>query len=48
MNYISPKFEISLFETEDIIATSASEKFKIIDNGNGEGKVEMSVVELLG
>ena len=42
MNYISPKFEISLFETEDIIATSASEKFKIIDNGNGEGKVEKS------
>ena len=46
MNYISPKFEISLFETEDIIATSASEKFKIIDKGNGEGSVEMSADDL--
>ena len=46
MNYRVPKYEISLLEAEDIIATSVLEKFKIIDKGNGEGSVEMSADDL--
>lgn len=46
MNYLTPEYKLSLLETEDIIAASVSEKFEIINKGNGEGSVEMSADDL--
>ena len=45
MKYTSPKIELSMLETKDIITTS-SDKFEVEENGNGKGKVSFKASDL--
>ncbi|MBO5380305.1 MAG: hypothetical protein J6A90_08260 [Clostridia bacterium] len=48
MKYVSPKYEMTVFETEDIL--SSSEKYEISEstdgNGNKAGNVIMTAFDL--
>ena len=45
MKYITPKIEISVIETEDIL-TASSEKYEIEKNEDGSGNVIMNAFDL--
>ena len=45
MKYITPKIEISVIETEDIL-TASSEKYEIEKNDDGSGNVIMNAFDL--
>ena len=47
MRYDSPKYEIILLETENILAAS-SERFEIQENEDGSGNVIMNAFDLFG
>ena len=45
MKYVTPKIEISVIETEDIL-TASSEKYEIEQNNDGSGNVIMNAFDL--
>ncbi len=45
MKYITPKYEVSIIETKDILATS-SEKYEVEQNNDGSGNVIMNAFDL--
>ena len=45
MKYITPKIEISVIETEDIL-TASSEKYEIEKNENGSGNIIMDALNI--
>ena len=45
MKYTSPKIELSIFETNDIITTS-SESYEIEESGEGKGKISLKASDL--
>ena len=44
MKYVTPKFEITVLETEDILASS--EKYEIEQNSNGSGNIIMDAFNI--
>ena len=46
MRYEAPKYEKTLLETENILASS--EKFEIQENDDGSGNVIMNAFDLFG
>ena len=45
MKYITPKYEISVVETEDIL-TASSEKYEIKKNDDGSGSIIMDALSI--
>ena len=45
MKYVTPKIEISVIETEDIL-TASSEKYEIEQKDDGSGNVIMNAFDL--
>ncbi len=45
MKYVTPKYEVAVVETEDIL-TASSEKYEIEQNNDGSGNVIMNVFDL--
>ena len=45
MKYVTPKFEITVLETEDILAAS-SEKYEIEENDDGSGNIIMDAFNI--
>lgn len=45
MKYITPKYELTAIETEDVVAAS-SEKYEIQKNDDGSGSIIMSAFDL--
>ena len=45
MKYVTPKYEIAVIETEDIL-TASSEKYEIEQNNDGSGNVIMNAFDL--
>ncbi len=45
MKYISPKYELTVIEAQDII-TSSTDKYKVENNNDGSGNVIMNAFDL--
>lgn len=45
MKYVTPKYEVAIIETEDIL-TASSEKYEIEQNNDGSGNVIMNAFDL--
>ena len=45
MKYVTPKLEITVLETEDILAAS-SEKYEIEENDDGSGNIIMDAINI--
>ena len=45
MKYVTPKLEITVLETEDILAAS-SEKYEIKENDDGSGNIIMDAFNI--
>ena len=45
MKYVTPKHEVAIIETEDIL-TASSEKYEIEQNNDGSGNVIMNAFDL--
>ena len=45
MKYVTPKFEITVLETEDILSAS-SEKYEIEENDDGSGNIIMDAFNI--
>ena len=47
MKYVTPKIEISVIETEDIL-TASSNGYEISKTDAGEGKIQLDFSKLVG
>ena len=47
MKYVTPKYEVAIIETEDIL-TASSEKYEIEQNNDGSGNITMNAFDLFG
>ena len=47
MKYVTPKIEISVIETEDIL-TASSNGYEISKTDTGEGKIQLDFSKLVG
>ncbi len=45
MKYVTPKYEVAVVETEDIL-TASSEKYEVEWNDDGSGNVIMNAFDL--
>ncbi|MBO5357201.1 MAG: hypothetical protein J6A95_05480 [Clostridia bacterium] len=50
MKYITPKYEVSIIETEDILTASSgqNEKYEVTQNADGSGDILMEISKLFG
>ena len=47
MKYVSPRYEIAVVETEDILTPSAqAPKYEVVHKAGGEGNVIMNALDL--
>ena len=47
MKYLTPKYEIAAFETEDVL-TASSNGYEISKTDAGEGKIQVDFSKLVG
>ena len=45
MKYVTPKYEVAIIETEDIL-TASSEKYEIEQKDDGSGNIIMNAFDL--
>jgi len=47
MKYVTPKYEVAVIETEDIL-TASSNGYEISKTDAGEGKIQLDFSKLIG
>ena len=47
MKYVTPKYEMAVIETEDVLLAS-SDRFEISKSDTGEGKIQIEFSKLFG
>ena len=50
MKYLTPKYEMAVMETEDVLTASTKQtpKYEVEQTGNGSGLVEIAISKLFG